>query len=225
MNRLLRILPATLVLISISAFADSITYTNLNVSFNVSPNDGSGGNMGGRISGPGVNLLAGGGTPFSWFNDIEGVAPGSVGGGGTTIFFEDAFGTIGSQSYQGGDLGLGEVSFDAGSFTFPTNGKDFTVTVPASIGLINGTIFTQCGENGCPTFTLATNSGELTLSFFYANGLYYGSSGSFTTTPEPGTLGLVAIGLGAVTWFRCKQTQATRADCLSPAKVSHDTIA
>jgi hypothetical protein len=88
MNRLLRILPIMLGLFSVSAFADNITYTNLNVNFNISPNDGSGDNVGGTILGPGVNLLAGGGIPADWFNNDVGYQPGSEDGGPTTIYFD-----------------------------------------------------------------------------------------------------------------------------------------
>jgi hypothetical protein len=199
MKRLLGMLPMIFALASASAFANTVNYTNLNVSMGISANDGGGDNMGALISGPGVSLFVEGGMPFDWFNGIEGSAPGSSGGGGTTIFSDDAFGTIGAHSFGEGDIELGEFLFDAGSFTFPTNGKDFTVKVPASLELITGTVITQCTNNACPTFTLTTKPGTLTLSFYVgADGLYYGSSGSFVTTPEPGSLGLMAIGLVAV---------------------------
>jgi hypothetical protein len=194
-----RLLSAMVVMTSITAFASS--FTNLNVAFNVSPNNGSGGNIGGSISGPGINLLAGGGTFFGWFNDFLGTPPGSVGGGDTTIFWEDAFGQIGSQTYANGDIALDPSFFNAGSFTFPTNGQDFTIVVPASLSVISGTILTSCPNNVCQTFTLTTNPGKLTLSFFYsqANGLYYGSAGSFVSTvPEPGTFGLLALGVASL---------------------------
>jgi hypothetical protein len=217
MRQTMRVLLAIFVLTSISAFAGS--FTNLGVNFNIQPNNGSGGNIGGAILGPGVNLLAGGGTDFSWFNDLgPGAAPGSTGGGGMIIFWDGAIGQIGSQNYT--DFGcfnfpciaLDPVVLNAGSFTFPTNGQDFTITVPASLGVITGTIVSDC--NVCQTFTLTTNPGTLTLSFFYSSywGQYFGSSGSFTsaggaftTTPEPGTLGLVAIDIVAVARRRLHQ--------------------
>ena len=208
MRQMIRILLVMLLLTSMSAFADS--FTNLSVNFNIFPNDGSGGNIGGSISGPGVDLLAGGGTPFSWFNSSQGVDPGST-GGGTIVFWDGAVGQLGSQVYNnfGNGGGLPYLQLDistlnAGSFTFPTNGQDFTIKVPASLGTITGTIVSDC--NSCPTFSLTTLPGTLTLSFFYSpsSGQYFGSSGSFTSTaittvPEPGTLGLVLIGMVAVT--------------------------
>ena len=212
MRQMIRILLGMFLLTSISAFADS--FTGLGVNFNVQPNNGSGGNIGGQISGQGVNFLAGGGTAFSWFNGSVGVAPGSIGGGSTTIFWEDAFGTLGSQTYLDGDIALDPSTLNAGSFTFPTNGQDFTVSVPASLDIITGTILATC--NGvCQTVSLTTTAGTLTLSFFYsaADGMYYGTSGSFissaiATVPEPATLGLMAMGVVAVTRRRLQQRRA-----------------
>ncbi len=206
MRQPLRVLLTIFVLTSISAFADTINYTNLNVNLVIRPNTGSGGNIGGLITGPGVNLSVGGGSFAFWFGS-DPYAPGSIGGGGTDIFWDNAFGEIGSQSYGFGDIQLQPVSLNAGSFTFPTNGKDFTITLPASIDVITGSILTTYPF---PTFTLTTNPGHLTLSFFYSNatGLYFASSGSFTTVPEPGTLGLMATGIVAATWRRLKQRRA-----------------
>lgn len=212
MRPTMRILLGIVLLTSISAFADN--FTGLGVNINIQPNNGSGGNLGGLISGPGVNFFAGGGAPFSWFNSSQGVAPGSS-GGGTIIFWEDAYGTLGSQTYLDGDIALNISTLNAGGFTFPTNGQDFTISVPASLGVVTGTILATC-SNSCQMFTLTTNPGILTLSFYYSplDGLYYGTSGSFVATasslvtPEPGTLGLVAMGIGSITWVRSKRKRA-----------------
>jgi hypothetical protein len=216
MRQMIRILLGMLLLTSISAFATS--FTNLSVNFNILPNDGSGSNMGGYITGPGVNLAAGGGTPFSWFNSIVGIAPGSSWGGGTVLFWDGAAGQLGSQVYNtfgnGGGLPYIQLdisTFNTGGFTFPTNGQDlFTIKVPASLGVITGTIVSDC--NSCPTFSLTTLPGTLTLSFFYSSfwGQYFGGSGSFTSTPlttvpEPGSLGLMLIGVAAVTRRRLQR--------------------
>jgi len=208
MRHATRVLLTIFVLTSISALANSVNYANLNVNFVINPNLGSGENIGGLISGPGVSLLAGGGTFWQWFGVLPYI-PGSTGGGGTDIFWDGAIGELGSQNYSNfGNFSLPYLALDpatlnAGSFTFPTNGQNFTITVPASLGVIFGTIVSDC--NVCPTFTLATNPGKLTLSFYYSNGFYWASSGSFTTTPEPGTLGLVATGIAAATWRRVKK--------------------
>ena len=79
MRQTKRLLLGILLLTSVSAFADS--FTNLNANFIINPNNGSGGNLGGTISGPGVNLRVGGGTVYAWFNGQGvGYAPGSTGG-------------------------------------------------------------------------------------------------------------------------------------------------
>jgi PEP-CTERM motif-containing protein len=98
--------------------------------------------------------------------------------------------------------------------TFPSNGQDFSISVPASLDIIAGTILATC-SNVCQTVSLTTTAGTLTLSFFYsaADGMYYGTSGSFTcaavtTVPEPGTLGLMVMGVVAVTRRRLQQRRA-----------------
>jgi len=208
MRQTIRILLGMMLLTSISAFATS--FTNLSANINILTNDGSGDNFGGYLTGPGVNLAVGGGTPFDWFNSLIGIAPGSTWGGGTVVFWDGAAGQLGSQVYpffgNSGPLPYLQLdlsTFGTGSFTFPTNGQDlFTVTVPASLGVLTGTIVSDC--NSCPTFSLTTLDGTMTLSFFYSSfwGQYFGSSGSFTSTPitptpvpEPGTIGLVLIGV------------------------------
>jgi PEP-CTERM motif-containing protein len=88
-----------------------------------------------------------------------------------------------------------------GSFQFPTNGRSFTVSVPAMIdGLIGGRTLDMSGN-----FNLQIPPGKLVLTFdfFPGNGnsvppFYEFSHGTFTTTPEPGTLGLMASGLAAI---------------------------
>lgn len=209
MKHLLRIFSMLFVLTSISAFGDSVSYVT--ATFSLNPNDGSGDNIGGNISGPGINVGWGGGTPFDWFNSsFPFSAPGSGGGGGTTIDPDYVAGTIGSQSYSGGqELSLYPVTLTAGGFTFPTNGQqNFTVTVPASMGLLTLVSNEPCTSSiDCPqTWVFATRQGELTLSYTYetspfGNG-YVADSGFFTSTatPEPGTLGLIAIGMCALLW-------------------------
>jgi hypothetical protein len=205
------IIVAALVLTSITAFADSTSFMQLGANIRIMPNDGSGDNLGGTISGTGVNLTVGGGVPYDFFNNVSGYAPGSGGGGTTKIFFEGAFGQLGGHSFDEFGISLRAVVFNAGGFTFPTNGQDFSVTVPASMDVITGDFLNICPNPTC-TFTLATEPGLLTLSFSYypPTGLYYGNSGSFiansiAVTPEPGTLSLVSLGIGALAWRKHKQ--------------------
>jgi hypothetical protein len=161
-----------------------------------------------------VNLTVGGGTRYDFFNNRTGYAPGSGGGGTTTISFDSAIGQVGGHSFGPGDIGfsLGQVAFNAGGFTFPTNGQDFSVTVPASMDVITGTFNIFPCPNPTCTFTLATEPGLLTLSFSYypTSGLYLGNNGSFIANsiaviPEPGTLSLVSLGIGALAWRKHKQ--------------------
>lgn len=201
MYRLLRFACASLLLTSLFCFADSVTtLKTLNVSLTIRPNDGSGDNLGGTIWGKGVSLTVGGGTPVDWFSATDGLAPGSGVGGTTTIFFDNVFGTIGKGTYDASNLSIQAASFNAGGATLPTDGSAFTMSVPASIGLI---VLTGCNTQGCTTFNVITQSGVLTMTFFFSDGLYYADNASFvsnTTVPEPSTLSLLAIGLAALRW-------------------------
>jgi hypothetical protein len=190
---------AVILLSSSCGFADSVTFLkNLSVNLSVQPNAGFGDNVNGTIFGNGVNLSVGGGTPFEWYG-TDGYAPGSVGGGSTDVFFDFVFGTIGKKFF---DDGINEAHFDTGSFMFPTNGRNFTITLPASFGVI---VLTGCTDGGgCYEYDLATRQGTLTMSFQYQNGLYYAGDGSFVTSttavPEPATLSLLTLGLAALPW-------------------------
>ncbi len=213
MNRLLRILSVIFMLSSISAFANSINFSNLSVNFGIDPNEGFGDNIGGQIFGPGVNLFVLGGTMTGWFDDGDAYAPGSTWGGPVFIGFDFASGKVGSLTYNYDSSVIFGTTLYTGYFTFPTNGQNFTVTMPAFLDQLSGVI---CPNNGCTSFNLNTMSGTLTLSFYYAPGsqAYYADYGSFTTsgpsttTPETSTFLLMGIGMGAVTWCRFKQKNA-----------------
>jgi len=202
MNHLRRILPAMVVLISVCAFADNISFTNLNANFTIQPNLGVGGNVNGTIFGQGINVSEDGGFGGTWFFGPEfPFAPGSVwsGGSGDTFMLPDVIGgTIGSQFYPAGTLGGGMFILYTSSFTFPMNGQSFTITQPASLSTF---FLFDCTHPTCQDFTLATNPGKLTMSFYYdpAFNNYQFAGGAFTTVPEPGTLGLMATGLGMLT--------------------------
>jgi len=120
--------------------------------------------------------------------------------------------TIGGQTYHvGADEVLFFSSITAGGFTFPAGGNAssiFTVTVPATFGLVQGEVRGQNG-NGV-FFNVNVPPGQLVLTFDYhpaANGnpaIYtfsegrYKAEGLVTTTPEPGTIVLMAAGLASM---------------------------
>jgi hypothetical protein len=98
-----------------------------------------------------------------------------------------------------------------GSFQFPTNGRNFTVSVPATIdGLVGGSTSDMAGD-----FYLQIPPGKLVLTFDFSPGgngvppYYQFSHGIFTTTPEPGTLGLMASGLTAIVGSVVKRKRKT----------------
>jgi hypothetical protein len=97
-------------------------------------------------------------------------------------------------------------SITGSSFIFPFGGNNpsiFTVTVPASFGLVQGET-----SNGT-FFDVNIPPGKLVLTFDYypaSNGnpgAYWFSQGYYKAQgvpgiPEPGTIGLVATGLGGI---------------------------
>ena len=156
MKCLFRIVFTVLLLASVNCFADSVrTFKNLSASLVILANGGSGDNIAGTITGAGVNLNIEGGTPADWFNNDVGFAPGSTLGGDTTIFLRNATGTILSKSYDSCcNLSFGNTpTFNAGSFTLPTDGQGFTITVPSSIDVM---VFVTCTDTSCTTFNLVT---------------------------------------------------------------------
>ncbi|HXJ89032.1 MAG TPA: PEP-CTERM sorting domain-containing protein [Candidatus Binatia bacterium] len=217
MTRCFRFSCAMFVLISLHCFADSVrNVNNVSASLIFFPNQGFGDNARGTLKGGGLNLTVLGGTPYWWFPGADGLAPGSSGGGSTTIYFDSVFGTIGKNSYDDSNLFIEAADFGAGVFTFPANGSDFAVSVQASIGLI---VFQKCSDPGCTfccnTLNVTTRPGILTMSYSFHNGLYYPDNASFvssgTPVPEPSTLALFAIGLAGLPLhkFRKKHSRPT----------------
>ena len=206
MTRFLRFSCAILVLAALPCFADSITHvSNVNVSLNFLPNEGFGGNVWGTLDGDGVSLFITGGTGPSWFAAPFGFAPGSHEQGGTTIYLDTVDGSLGNKTYD--FLGLSLPDFKAGGLTFPTNGKDFTISVHGSLGLATAYGF---NSQGTDQYNLVTNPGMLTVSFSLSpsDGLYYSNWASFestTTAPEPSTLVLLAIGFSALPWCKWRK--------------------
>jgi hypothetical protein len=196
-----RIISISFLLVSVSAFADTIRF-GLNSNVLMGPNYGAGDNVGVTLSGQGVSISAIGGTPAFWFDGDIAYFPGQDGLGPTTIFWDTAFLQIGAIGYDFGQFDLAPTDLYVPSITFPTNGKDFTVSVPWAWALY-GTIYTNCPSSGCG-FLLAGNPGKLSFSFFYepTDGVYFANSASFSTVPEPATFTFMAIGIAAVGWRR-----------------------
>lgn len=193
MRRIGFVLFVWVVISSVSAFADSLSYTMINTIFNIYPNAGFGDNVYFLMSGPGAALQGDGGTVYYWFNGGTPYAPGSTGGGSTEFYFDQIFGGHICSNGSNNILPYSPVTLFANSFTFPINGKngkDFTVVLPASFSSINGIIIST-GQ----TFTLTVPPGHLAMTFVYYSGSYYATQASFSTVPEPGTLVLMGTGL------------------------------
>lgn len=203
MKLVLRIISIAFVLTSISAFADTIG-GNLNASVAIGANTGAGDNVSVGLFGQGVAILAGGGTPLGWFDSDVLYFPGDQGLGPTTVFWDTGSLMIGSQGYDFDQFDLDSTLINIPFITFPTNGKDFTVTNPWTWEL-SGTILTNCPSSGCG-FDLVSKPGKLSISFLYASdlGAYVAGPASFTTTPEPGTFAFMTVGIsiGAIAWRR-----------------------
>ena len=194
MKLVLRIIPTVLVLISTSAFADTIRF-NLNTDVDMGPNEGAGDNVGVTLSGQGVFIFALGGTPTGWLENDQQYFPGEQGLGPITIFWDSAGLGIGSSVYDFDQFDLAPTNLDAPFITFPTNGKDFIVRFPWTWSF-EGTINANCPSSGCD-FLLVGKPGKLSFTYIYVD---FAGPTSFVTTPQPGTLTLIAIGIGAVGW-------------------------
>jgi hypothetical protein len=195
-----RIISISFLLVSISTFADTIRF-GLNSNVQMGPNSAGGDNVGVTLSGQGVFIFAIGGTPASWL-DGGAYYPGWEGLAPTTIWWDTAGLQIGAMGYDLGQFELAPTDLDVPFITFPTNGKNFTVSVPWAWAL-SGAINTNCPSSGCG-FLLASNPGKLSFSFVYepTYGVYFANSVSFSTVPEPATFTFMAIGIAAVGWRR-----------------------
>jgi hypothetical protein len=197
-----RILPAVFALISITAFADTTRF-NLNSYVAIGPNAGAGDNVFVNLFGQGVSIGTLGGTLTGWFDLGQLYFPGDPGLGPTTIEWDTASLQIGSTLYDFDQFDLSFTDLEAPGITFPTNGKDFTVSFPWTWEL-DGTILeggssnTTCPSSGC-NFLFVGQPGTLSLSYVYVPsfGAYVTGSASFST-PEPGTLGLMAAGFAGL---------------------------
>jgi hypothetical protein len=178
MRRFLWVTPLLFVLISCCAWANSI-------SIFLDPNDGAGDNFAILQQSRGMTVFLSGGTPVDFFN-IYGYAPGSTIGGDTTVYLDFGEAIIRGVYH---DLNVAEGSLFMSSFTLPTNGASTFVAVP--VWLSFGASVTVA-DTGQIIDVVGSSKGKITFFRGY-DGLYY--AGSFTTAPEPGTLGLIGTGL------------------------------
>jgi len=162
-------------LLSASAFGDSI-------SIYLTPNL-FGDNVAFVVYSGGGYVFGVGSTPFGFFTNAFGYPPGASVGGPTDLFMSDGSAKIGPN--------VSDVLFTTGTLfpstiTLPTNGKDFRASV--SLGFeAPGTLVTT----GEAIDVGGTVQGS--IQFHFVDGLYY--SDNFIQAPEPGTLGLLGIGL------------------------------
>jgi hypothetical protein len=165
-------------LISSTAFADHIY---------LFPNDGSGDNFGfiGQMNGH--QLFVGGGTLADFFGD-GGYSPGSTFGGGAMLFLDPTTVWIDGTPMEFGFPQTDSTIFIS-SFTLPTNGKDsFTEFVQVGFSA-TGISF----DTGQTIRVSGVASGTISFYFSPPTGLYF--VGNFVQAPEPGTLGLIAMGI------------------------------
>ncbi len=155
------------------------------------------------FAGPGTSIVGGGSFCFGgldqWCSGDSLPAGASVTPNVELVSFESlAIVTIGGHSYNPIESGLSFSSITAaGSFTLPmgTNSPSiFTVTIPANLAPVRGAV---SGNDGSPNlFDLNFRPGKLVLTFTGPE-IYSLDKGEFiVTTPEPGTIFLLATGLG-----------------------------
>jgi len=180
MRRFLWATPLLFVLISSGAWADSVNIF-------LSPNDGSGDNFGIEQQSSGMTVFLGGGTQTGFFDSFPvGYAAGSTLGGLATVYLDFGTAQIGGVDH---DLYVTTGFLFMSSITLPTNGAS-TVTFPVAISF--GALATVA-DTGQIINVGGSATGEITFYLGYP-GVYY--PGAFTTTtPEPGTVGLIGTGL------------------------------
>ena len=173
----------------------------------------SGDNLFSQFIGPGVNLTATGGTNcFDW---CSGESFSNTPGTSLTPFSEIFYGSVdGTLTFEGQNVCeqcfIADASAGIGasqSLTFPTNGQDFTVMLPAVMGPVDVN-FLEPGTGALKTVNLGEFGGPMVLSFQFVPEFpggpppyYQFDRATFTSgfaVAEPGPLGLMAAGLAGL---------------------------
>jgi hypothetical protein len=199
----LSLLLLLLILLMHNASANTISITQAFVSIN--PNFGSGDNVSSTMAGTGTSISGGGGAScdfcVSTSSFLLGQSVSASVGFIAPLEFLSAV-QIDGNTFDPNNVTFGSAFITSGTITFPAGGNAppiFTLTLPASFSDVHGAIISSNQQ-----LTLAIHPGELVLTFDFvpANGAipasYTYNSGEFITTPEPGTLVLLASGLGII---------------------------
>ena len=185
MKRYLWLSPVLMLAMSLSASANTII-------IGLAPNNGSGDNFGIIEQGNDFTITVHGGVPFDFFN-VFGYAPGTTLGGTVPVFFSDGTIQLGSNIYDLNFNGTGSLFMS--SFTLPTNGQNFNISVQLSFSTL-----AMIAATGQSLPISGSAIGTLSFTFDPQSGLYFPGTviATGTTVPEPNTLTLMGAGLVAV---------------------------
>jgi PEP-CTERM motif-containing protein len=215
-----RILPTVLVLISSTAFADTTASGLFPEFFTI---DGLHLTAGVQLTGyppelqfQQVSVLVQGVTPAGWFGPQPSF-PGDSVLGPTTITWDDNLGlAIGSKFYDPGQFEVFPTVLDLPFFTLPAKGNfPFTDAIfPNFVLELDGKTLTNCPSTGC-NFAFRSLPGTLDFEWLYQDGAWHAASATLSV-PEPGTLTLLVIGIGAVGWRKLRSASLARGRSIIP---------